>query len=478
MSLLSHLPEDFVQYVWKHLAFDLHDLRCTDGRPLQLLHPGRLNRDQGPDFRQARLRLAGVEWHGHVEIHLSSEDWYRHGHHEDPQYDPTVLHVVLHSHGQPILRSDGTAIPELSLAGRIAPELLARYQTLHLAEDDIACSALVGALPALEKLNWVERLGIERMEQKALAMQARLAEGVQDWNQVLWEELLAMMGGPVNQAVFRLLAQRIPWRVMHRHRSDPLQAEALLFGAAGMLSGLPDDCDLYPQSLRAEWAFLRAKYDLDDSPLPVRFLRMRPAAFPTIRLAQTVQGLGQWPQWLDLLTPAGWQQLQAAPIGVSAYWRTHYRWGEASKASRKYLGTSQKAILIANVLIPLGFLYQRAHGQTDLYTWIEDGLTALPPEHNRHTRAFADLGFPLDHALHAQGLIQLRKQYCQPKRCLQCRLGQLLLRPSQGQTDQVQEPRTSYARARPSPVQSFKHSGKDSGMQIRALCHLPARPIV
>jgi hypothetical protein len=314
-------------------------------------------------------------------------------------------------------------------------ELLSRYEQLQATEDNIPCAGLVGDLSRLEKLNWVERMGIERMEQKALAMQTRLTQGIQDWNQVLWEELLAMMGGPVNQAVFRLLAQRIPWQVIQWHREAPPQVEALLFGAAGMLHAIPPD-DLYAQDLQREWVFLRAKYTLDDTPLPIRFLRMRPAAFPTIRLAQTAQLLGQaTPSWLDLLSPAGWQALPALRVGVSAYWRTHYRFGESGKGARKQLGASQKAILITNVLIPLGFLYQRAHGQTDLYTWIEDGLTALPPEQNRHTRPFAGLGFPRDHALHAQGLIQLHKQYCQEKRCLQCRMGQLLLRSAQ--TSQV-----------------------------------------
>lgn len=455
MSSLSQLPEDFVQYVWKHLAFDLRDLRCVDGRRLHLIKPGRLNRDQGPDFWQAQLRLAGVAWHGHVEIHLSSDDWYRHGHHRDPQYNPTVLHVVLHSTGRPICRQDGTLIPELSLQGRIAPELMARFHQLHLAEADIACAGLVGDLPRLEKLNWVERLGIERMEQKALAMTQRLEQGVQDWNQVLWEELLAMMGGPVNQAVFRLLAERLPWRIVHRHREEVVQLEALLFGAAGMLSG-PEGDDLYFEALRAEWAFLRAKYDLDDEPLPIRFLRMRPAAFPTIRLAQMARWLHRWPQWLSLLDPQGWQAFQAMPVGVSAYWRSHYRWGEASKPATKRLGASQKAVLISNVLIPLGFLYQRAHGETDLYTWIEDGLSAMPPEHNRHTRAFAELGFPNEHALHSQGLIQLRKHYCLEKHCLSCRLGQLLLRGS-GYSDRAEEPEAAYGSgiSQPRTVQPF-----------------------
>ena len=119
MSLFGQLPEDFLHVVWKSLHFSLSDLQTTDGQPIHIISPGTHNQDAGPDFLDAQLRIGGMQWFGHVEIHLQSEDWFRHKHQHDPAYDAVVLHVVLSSDRRLAQRSDGSQIPELCLEGRI-----------------------------------------------------------------------------------------------------------------------------------------------------------------------------------------------------------------------------------------------------------------------------------------------------------------------------------------------------------------------
>ncbi|GAB4405062.1 MAG: DUF2851 family protein [Bacteroidia bacterium] len=428
MTLFHLLSEDFLHYVWRTLSFDTQDLRTTDGLPVQIVRRGIWNRDQGPDFLEAQVRIGDMLWSGAVEMHLATGGWYRHHHEQDPGYNHTILHVVLDSDGQPVLRQDGTAIPELALAGQLSPGLVATYNRLRLSEQAIPCAPLVAQVSALHRDPWVARLAIERMEQKAHAMWERLDRQVQDWEQVLWEELLAMIGGPVNQETLRSLAHRLPYRVLRRVTDAVRGAEALLFGAAGLLDGLPPG-DAYAAELRQEWDFLRARHDLvTGDPLPLRYMRMRPAAFPTIRLAQAAQVICCFPRLADLLLPEQWPVFLTTPLAASAYWNEHYRFGEPVAASPKRLGRSQKEILLINAILPLSYLYHRAHGRSDPGELFERGLVAWQAEDNRHTRPLTDLGFANDHALHSQGLIQLHKHYCLPRRCLDCQIGHQVLK--------------------------------------------------
>ena len=424
MSLFALPPEQLLHFVWQGLRFDVRDLRTTADIPVEILHPGTWNHNQGPDFLNARLLIGGIEWFGQVEIHVEGEDWYRHHHETDDLYNPCVLHVVHTASKRPVVRQDGTAIPEVVIGNRIPQTVFARFREFQLAASTLACGSQIRRMPSERVLRWLDRLSIERMEDKAARMQQKLSAHTQDWEQVLWEELAAMLGGPVNAEAFRDLAARVPARMMTKEAQRRERLEALLFGAAGML---PSGGEAYVQQLQEEWSFLRAKHRVAPVREPVRFLRMRPSAFPTLRISQLAAIWQQYGTLMFLLAPGGIQTFLSDKIEVSDYWRSHYRFGEPSKPSAKQLGTSQKAILVVNVLLPLGWLYQIAHGREHPSDWLEEVLLSLPAENNRHIRPFTDIGWPNVHALHSQAMIHLHKQYCVEKRCLDCHVGQFLL---------------------------------------------------
>lgn len=428
MSLFAALPEDFLQFVWKTLHFDLRELQTTNGMPIQIIHPGRHNHDQGPDFLEASVRIGGVLWHGHVEIHTHSEDWYRHKHERDAQYNATILHVVREAGHRPVLREDGSSIPELVLKDRIPPEVLSRYAQLRLSEESIPCGNLLDSVPELHRHQWITRMTIERMEEKAAQFQQDFLGQEADWEEALWQGLAAYIGGPVNQDAFRTMAERVPYRILRQNHDRLERLEALLFGGIGSL-GSTSPQDTYIASMKAEWTFLQQKYaKLASQPIPLKYGRMRPASFPTIRLSQLAQILHQFFPLIDLLEESSFHAFLEASISVSEYWETHYHFFEISPKRKKQLGTSQKEVLISNVLIPAAFLYQRAHGRENIYELIESGLQALSAENNRLTRPMEALGFRNANAFDSQGLIQLNKQYCKQKRCLSCHIGQRILR--------------------------------------------------
>lgn len=424
MSLFALPPEKLLHFIWLGTRFDIRDLQTTCGKRIHILYPGIWNHDQGPDFLGARLKIDGVEWHGHVELHVEGKDWFGHHHETDPGYNACILHVVHTASKKAVNLENGLELPELVIGNRIDSGMYARYHMLQLSQETIPCQNQINGIEPIRIQRWLDRLSIERMEEKAGKFQQKLIASVHDWEQVLWEEMAAFLGGPVNQHAFRDLAERLPARVMIKESRSGIFLESLLYGAAGML---PSTGDLYIDELRREWDFLKEKHDVLSFREPIRFLRMRPQAFPTLRISQLASLWHQIGSLSFLLETEGIYRFWQMEISSSDYWDSHYRFGEETKTSPKKLGKAQKAVLIVNVLLPMGWLYQIAHGRENPFDWMEKILMMLPAENNKHTRVFTDLGLANTRALQSQAMIQLHKQYCLQRRCLDCHLGQHLL---------------------------------------------------
>lgn len=426
--LSAALPESLIQFAWKHLYFELSSLRTHDGARLQIQDPGQLNTDQGPDFSAAQLEIDGIQWHGQVEIHVSSQTWYTHKHHLDPGYNAVILHVVYESNGKPIYRENGTQIPELILKDRISLPLLQTYSHIILSQDPLPCTQFWPVTNEIDLEAWLSQLASERISQKAHQILDRLKLLTQNWEQVLWEAVAAYFGGPVNGEAFRHMAQQLPYRILTQYTSSSKSLEALLFGGSGCLR-TTHHSDTYYQDLQREWQFLRTKHRLEHlAPVNLKFLRMRPASFPTLRLAQLAQVLHQFPSLIDFTHPEVLNQFLQAKIHPSIYWETHYRFFEAHSPKSKALGKAHKLNLLINTFLPITFLFREAQGDTQEQSVCLHQLAGLPPEHNKITRLFEELGFKPKTALHSQALIQLKKAYCDQKNCLACGIGSHLLK--------------------------------------------------
>ncbi|WP_303311355.1 DUF2851 family protein [Hymenobacter sp. BT730] len=429
------MREDFLHYVWQQQYFDKQALLTETGEEVTVLRPGFHNKEAGPDFLNARLQLGEVEWNGAVEIHIRASDWHRHQHQTDARYDQVILHVVLIA-DKPVLRTDGTPIPTLALASRIPQELLHTYQQLQ-ATPPIAlpCAPFLSQIPDITRISMVERTLLERMERKADTVQQLHQQLDNDWEATAWHVLAAGFGFRKNSEQLARLAKVLPLRILRRHRGNLLQTEALLFGQAGFLSTSGEQSgileDDYVQTLRREYEFLRHKYTLAETALQEHewnFLRMRPANFPTVRLAQLAALLHARPLLFDALLSA--QNVAALEqffsTRSSEYWRTHYRPGRAGKVP--ILGYSSIHLLITNVVVPLRVAYARSIGQTEQVEAALHLLTELPAEQN-HILAIYD-GLPFTHrtAADSQGLLMLSSAYCQPRRCVECAIGSRILR--------------------------------------------------
>ncbi len=422
------MREDFLHYLWRTKRFNLDNLVSTEGAPLQITHFGKHNHHAGPDFLEAKVQVGETLWAGNVEIHINASEWIAHKHQEDSTYDNVILHVVLEE-DQPIYRSTGERIPCLELRRRIPPKIIKTYQKIVHNEHWIPCQHHFYSVPMVTKNLWLDRLLVERLEQKTVPIAERLANSNNAWESVFYELLARNFGVKINAEPFELLAKSTPLNLFAKHKNNRFQIEALLFGQAGLLT--VDFTDNYPKSLQKEYQFLQKKYNLQ----PIkkeswRFMRLRPANFPSIRIAQFATLIYQSTHLFSKILEA--ENIKAIEklfkVSLSEYWLNHYIFDKPSAERKKTLGKSTIHLLIINTIVPFLFLYG-THKSIDTY---RDKalrfLEALAPEKNSIIEQWKVLGLEPDSAYQTQALLQLKNEYCSKKRCLACAIGNSILK--------------------------------------------------
>jgi hypothetical protein len=429
------MHEAFVSYVWRCQYFERRNLATADGKPLQVLRTGLPNTDAGPDFSEACIRLGEQTWVGQVEIHVKTSDWLRHQHQQNRRYDNTILHVVWDNDlTEPLLRPDGTAIPLLVLRPLTDPLLLEKYAQLHHAAEPIPCAAQWQQVPDLAKMAMFDKALARRLERKAETVLALLKRNHDDWEETTWQLLAQNFGFKLNAEPFLALAQSLPMKLLRKHQDQPMAQEALLFGQAGWLN---DPADEYLQQLAKEYDFLRHKYQLQ--PMAAhrwKLLRLRPAGFPTIRLAQLAALIGrQLHLFAGLTAEVPYKTLfETLQVRQSAYWQQHYLPAKPTSEALVGLGADGIHNLLINTVAPLLAAYAVYTDQTEPTERALRLLEHLPAENNQITRKWAQIGLKIKNAFDAQASIELFNEFCTPKKCLSCGIGAALLK-NEGRKD-------------------------------------------
>lgn len=421
------MTEDFLHYVWRFQVFHPQNLFTARGLPLQVIHPGTTNSNAGPDFSNARIKIGETLWAGNVEIHLKPDDWNKHGHHEDDAYKSVVLHVVLDLGGYQL---SGHEPDCLELRPYLPDEVISRYHSFLNQPQWIPCEKIIHNLrPELVPF-WLQRLVIERLEQKTHKIQNDLEKQIWNWEEVFYQYLARTLGMNVNGDAMQLLATYTPLNLLHKHGDNLFQIEAILLGQSGLLdAAFIDD---YPIRLKKEYHYWKNTYELESIPAAIwKFMRLRPANFPTIRIAQLAMLVFKSHHLFSkmLAAQSAKELINMFQVKVSNYWHNHYVFDKAAaKGQVKSLGQQVILNLIINTIIPFIFLYGR-HKQIP---WMEDRaiefLTQLAPETNQVIRQWATLGIPAQHAGDSQALLQLYNHYCSYKKCLHCHFGHALMK--------------------------------------------------
>lgn len=420
------MTEDFLHYLWQHKLFK-EQLITTSNLKIIVMNTGFHNLNAGPDFSDARLSIGETVWAGNVEIHINSSDWYRHGHQDDDAYKNVVLHVVFNDD----IKENSSSMMVCELKGKIDLKLFENY--LHFIESKkfVPCIELLDKVPEPELSLWLERMLIEKLESKADFIQTALTTSNNDWEEALYQILARSFGFNINSLPFEMLARSISYKILAKHSNNRFQIESLLFGQAGMLTH--ELIDPYSQSLFKEYSFLRKKYGL----VPIaqslwKFLRLRPVNFPTIRISQYADLLTLHAGLLaSLVSKKSIEELsEVFNVTASEYWNDHYSFDKFSKGKPKQLGETSRHLLIINAVLPFLFVYGRSVADDDLCNKALNFYEQLPPESNSVVSGWKETSIPITSAWHTQALIGLKTMYCDKRKCLNCRIGNKLMKDS------------------------------------------------
>ena len=413
--------EQLLHYVWKHKIFPLKELKTTTGQQVEVIDTGLANTDAGPDFFNAKLKLDGVLWIGNIEIHERSSDWFKHGHHADAGYNSVILHIASEIDTE-ISRSNGERIPQIQL---ICPEAVrTNYKELLETDSYPPCYRIIPSLPPFTAHSWMTALQMERFEQKATLLNERLKRCQGNWEDAFFITLARNFGFGLNGDAFETWAHRLPFRAVDKHRNDLFQIEAIFFGQAGILED--SDGDGYYLRLKKEYIYLQHKFGLIPMDASLwRFLRLRPANFPHIRIAQLAclyhRAYGLLSRIMETETLQGVRDILKG--GTSEYWLTHYTFGGSSPSRPKTLSNTSLDLLIINTVVTFLYAYGLHKGNRVLCARAGSFLEELKAENNYITRMWEQCGMKASNAADSQALIQLKKEYCDKKKCLYCRIG-------------------------------------------------------
>ena len=416
------MTEALFQFIWQHSLFQVAGLSTTDGESVTVIHPGTINRDAGPDFLEARVKIGTTTLVGNIELHLKTSDWQKHGHQNDAAYNNLILHVVYEND------TKKTFLPNtatLEIKNHILPSVIKHYDKLMLAPGKLPCAGQLAQVKQITKEGWLSRLLAERWEDKLSDWNILLENAAEDWRNLLYWRMAANFGFKTNATPFLLLARSIPLNVLARHRENLLQIEALLFGQAGMLEGTFQDA--YPIDLQNEYNYLKKKYKLTAQAGHLwKFLRMRPANFPTIRIAQFA-GLIHKSEHLfsQIIETHSVKAIEPLlDVAASSYWDCHFTFDEPhANPAPKSLGKSSLQNIIINTIAPIQFLYASKQDTTLLREQALNLLEAVPAEKNNILTMWNEQGWTAANAAQSQALIQLYNRYCTPSKCLNCAIG-------------------------------------------------------
>ena len=423
------MKEDFLHYLWKFKKFDALNLKTFNGEEITIINVGQYLKLSGPDFFNAQITIGNQKWAGNVEIHLKSSDWYVHHHERDEAYENVILHVVW-EHDTEIFRKNNTEIPVLELKKYVDAETISNYQSLTSPKSWIFCEKQLAAIPQFVLKNWQERLFFERLERKSNPIFELLQQTNHDWEAVLFCLLAKNFGLNTNGEIFLKIAQSIPFSIIRKESFEVENLEALLLGTAGLLDLEKEDN--YFKDLKFRYFYLLHKYQLEKTIVePVQFFKHRPDNFPTIRLSQLANLYHIHQNLFSKISIATSIENIYKTFNVSAsnYWQNHYQFDKESPKKKKPLSKSFIDLVIINTIIPLQFAYAKSQGKE-----ISEGLIQLldevAPEKNSIMDKFRSFGIKSKSAFDSQSLLQLKNEYCNNSRCLECAVGMELLKNS------------------------------------------------
>lgn len=427
------MNEAFLKHIWQFklwnktkalVLFETND-------EMQILSVGISNSDEGPDFFNAKIKIGNTIWAGNVEIHVKSSDWFLHQHQHHKAYDNIILHVV-YENDKKIMDKNGQLVNTLELKNYLSPDLIEKYSNLISSPAEIPCSSLIKTVNEFTINNYIEKLAIEKLEEKTLFILNSLKLNINNWEETFYHCLGRNFGFHINSVPFELLVKSIPHKIFGQIKHNIVYIESLLFGQAGMLEEIKQE-DEYYNELKRNYKFLQQKFSLQPIQSHLwKFLRTRPSNFPSIRIAQFAMLIYKSEHLFSkIIETENFEDLiHYFKVETTEYWNTHYILGEATSEHKTHLGENSIHNIIINTIVPILFSYGIEKNEEKYKDISLEYLQKCYPDINKHNEIFEDLGIPIKNAMYSQALLHLKKNYCIQKMCLNCAIGNEILKHS------------------------------------------------
>ena len=402
------MPEIILHYIWEHCLWAGFEQQTTDGRKVEILSVGEHNRDAGPDYSHARIKIDGKEWVGNIEIHVFSSDWVKHHHHLDKAYDNVILHVV-RTADKPIYNSRGELIPQCELQYPSDKDYLSGLfeaaQQMDSAISRIGCAEQLIHEPGLMTEGWRRTLLRKRFECKRASIERLLEITKGSWEHALYISLARNFGFHTNSLPFEQLAINTPLSYLQKHRNSLFQLTALLLGQAGLI----DD----PAMLK-EYEFLRTKFSLTPMDSSVwKHSKMRPQNSPELRIRQFAQLLYQSENLLSKILDTN-DLKELIPLFLV-----------------DKMGRSSIDILLINTVLPYKYAYALHRNDNKQAETAMMLMEHIPAENNTIVRQWRVLSQQIKNAADTQALLHLYQNYCQHHECINCEVGYKIFQDKQ-----------------------------------------------
>ena len=419
------MREDLVQYVWQYQLFDKRNLLTECGEEINIIKPGFLNHESGPDFLQAQIQLGEIIWFGAIEIHLKARDWHHHHHHHDPAYDNVILHVVWDKATE-VTRNDGTTIPTLTLSSRVDQQLLKRYQLLTeqgLKKKVLSCSHFLQYVPDIYKASAIEQASASRIERKSKEILEMYQAHANDWHQTAFQSICRAYGFKTNASPFSQLGAKISYRCLLKERNSFESIAGILLYASGLSTqdNISDELKKCAQHMAKKYDLVKVRM----APHEFKHFPVRPANAPIVRIFQLAALIYCQPGLYEMLSSTN-----DLNIFYNLFDEANRKLLASKSLTNKLsrLGKESMQRIIINAVVPFRFAVAATHADEKHRESAIQLIENLPAENNRYTKFFKKEGFTMQSALETQGAIEQHRFYCVKSQCLRCPVGTYIMK--------------------------------------------------
>jgi len=419
------MNEEILQYLWNFKKFRCFDFVSVEGKNIEILEFGEWNKNSGPDFLFAKIKIDNIIFAGNIEIHTKASDWFFHNHSGNPEFGNLILHAVYINDCE-IPELANRQIPTLELKDYIDQNLIHKHQNLREEHSFIPCEKLFDKdkIP----LFFEEEVLLQKLDCKSESLELSLRNNQNNYEALLFQQLAYTFGLKVNAEIFLQLAESLDFSVIQKIKQNRLQLEALLFGISNFLEEPKDEM---MKIWRREFHFLKIKFNINEVRIAPKFSKLRPPNFPTIRLSQLANLYHSQPNLFSKIMEAKTVDdlyLIFENISASEYWDNRFNFGKISPVEgQKLLSKDFVELIIINAILPVKYFYQKNHNP-EIVDDIFDFYKQLKAEKNSVLDGWKELGLKFENALQTQAFLYQYKTFCTQKKCLNCGIGFKLLK--------------------------------------------------